>query len=204
MVIKSSYNDLTDEVLFNRYVGGDVKAFDELLQRNKGLIYSMILRYVKKSNIADEVFQEVFLKVCKNKDLFKQAISFKSWLVTICRNTCIDYTRKQFRSLKTESFDGDPGEEERRPLSEVVASDDPDPDQVLTVQIEEAWMRDLLDQLPPDQRDTFYMKVVMEMTFEEIGTSMTCSTNTAKSRFRYALSALRSLIKRQKLLEKAV
>lgn len=205
MTINSKdFSGLTDEVLFNRYMGGDVAAFDALLMRNKGLIYSLILRYVKKTNIADEVFQEVFLKVCKNKDLFRQAVSFKSWLVTICRNTCIDYTRKQFRTLKTESLDGFAEDGDKRNLSEVVASEDLNPGEVLDIQVETEWMQELLDQLPVDQRETFYMKVVMELTFEEIGESMKCSTNTAKSRYRYALASLRSLVRRQKMLGKAV
>ena len=61
------YPHLTDEILFNRYAGGDLKAFDELLRRTKGLLYSLILRYVTSHSEADELFQDVYFKVCRNK-----------------------------------------------------------------------------------------------------------------------------------------
>jgi len=200
---EKDYPHLNDEILFNRYTGGDMRAFDELLKRTKGLIYSLILRYVRIHSEADELFQDIFLKVCKNKELFRESISFKSWLVTITKNTCIDYTRRQRRSLKTETLDGET-DDDKRNLSETIASNAMTPDESLTIQIENSELEGLLDNLPTEQRETFYLKIVMELTFEEIGESMSCSTNTAKSRYRYALSTLRGLVKRKRLLEKAV
>ncbi|MBF0105847.1 MAG: sigma-70 family RNA polymerase sigma factor [Deltaproteobacteria bacterium] len=198
-----NYANLTDEILFNRYIGGDIKAFDELLTRHKGLLYSFVLRYVKVLSEADEIFQEVFFKVCRNKDQFRESISFKSWLVTICKNTCIDYLRKKKRTIHTETLDGDTSND-RRQLIDILSSEDSTPDESLTIQIENENLEELLDKLPLEQKETFYMKVVMEFTFEEIGLAMKCSTNTAKSRYRYALSALRALVKRRIFLEKAV
>lgn len=195
------YKSLTEELLFKRYCEGDVAAFDALLERLQGLAYSMILRYVKNDALADEIFQEVFYKVCKNKDQFREAVSFKSWLVTICRNTCIDHTRRQSRSLKTDSLDATSGEDERA-LSDRIASQDLGPLDETTWKIENEDLTALLDNLPDEQRDTFYQKVVMELTFEEIGEAMKCSTNTAKSRYRYALAALRGLVKRKQMLDK--
>jgi RNA polymerase sigma-70 factor (ECF subfamily) len=202
MQFNYDYKSLTEELLFKRYCEGDIKAFDALLERLQGLAYSMILRYVKNVSLADEIFQEVFFKVCKNKDQFREAVSFKSWLVTICRNTCIDYTRKQSREFKTTSLDGGM-EDEGRSLAEQIAADAPSPLEEVSFKIEDAHVAELLDNLPAEQRDTFYQKVVMEMTFEEIGAAMGCSANTAKSRYRYALVALRSLVKRKRLLSKA-
>lgn len=202
MPFEYDYKTLTEELLFKRYCEGDIKAFDALLERLQGLAYSMILRYVKNQSLADEIFQEVFFKVCKNKDQFREAVSFKSWLVTICRNTCIDYTRKQSREFKTTSMDAGM-EDEGRSLSEQIAADVPSPLDEVSCKVEDKELSELLDKLPPEQRDTFYQKVVMEMTFEEIGAAMGCSTNTAKSRYRYALAVLRGLVKRKRLLDKA-
>lgn len=202
MEFNYDYKNLTEELLFKRYCEGDIKAFDVLLERLQGLAYSMILRYIKNASLADEIFQEVFFKVCKNKDQFREAVSFKSWLVTICRNTCIDYTRKQSREFKTTSLDGGI-EDESRSLAEQIAADAPSPLEEVSLKIEDAQLTEILDKLPDEQRDTFYQKVVMEMTFEEIGSAMGCSANTAKSRYRYALVALRSLVNRKRLLNKA-
>lgn len=200
--LSRNYNSLTDEVLFNRYCGGDATAFDELLRRNKSLLYSLILRYAQSTPVADEIFQEVFLKVFKNKDLFREAVSFKAWLVTICKNTCIDYTRRLGRQIKTQSLGGIPGAEDSHPLEERIAGDDPTPVDYVALKLEDKELAELLDKLPEEQKETFYLKVIMELTFEEIGQSMACSTNTAKSRFRYALETLRGLVKRKRLLEK--
>lgn len=204
MKFQYDYKTLSEELLFRRYCEGDIQAFDVLLERLKGLVYSMIFRYIKDEVLADEIFQEVFFKVCRNKDQFRESISFKSWLVTITKNTCIDYTRKQSRGLKTSPLDAQGGEGDERPLSERVASTAPTPADNLEYKIEDEELAELLDGLPVEQRETFYLKVVMELTFEEIGESMKCSTNTAKSRHRYALDTLRGLVKRKRLLEKAV
>lgn len=201
MAFDYDYKTLSEELLFRRYCEGDVKAFDALLNRLKGLAYSMILRYVKDSALADEIFQEVFLKVFKNKDQFRESISFKSWLVTICKNTCIDSLRKLKREFKTSPLD--PGDSEDRPLSERVANDERSPLEELSLKLEGQELAGLLDHLPLEQRETFYLKIVMDLTFEEIGQSMSCSTNTAKSRYRYALVLLRSLVKRKRLVQKS-
>lgn len=198
------YKELSDEILFNKYQNGDVKAFEYLLNKHKGLIYSLILRSFKDPGIADEIFQEVFFKVCRNKDLFRESVSFKSWLVTICRNTCIDFARKSNRQLKTVSLDGQRDEENSRSLSEKVASEEPTPMDELNFKLENKQLNELLDNLPKEQKETFYLKIIMEMTFEEIGEATDCSVNTAKSRYRYALNSLRGLIKRKKFLDKAV
>lgn len=195
-----NHHEITsDEILFRRYCEGDVAAFNTLLKRMKGLVYSLILRFTHNTALADEIFQEVFLKVCKNKDQFRESISFKSWLMTICRNTCIDFTRKQGRTFKTTPLDGD-GNDEDRSLNEKLASTNPTPLDELSFKIEDEELNELLDQLPNEQRDTFHMKIIGDMTFEEIGAAMKCSTNTAKSRFRYALVTLRSLVRRQQFL----
>lgn len=200
---KDEYKELSSEILFAQYQKGDVDSFDVLLDRHKRLIYSLILRYVKQKSVVDELFQDTFAKVCKNKDQFREAVSFKSWLATICRNTCIDYLRKQNRSLKTQSLD-DRYDEDSQSLAEKVPDDGLTPDEVLRIDMEDKRLKALLDELPEDQKATFYMKIVMELTFEEIGQSMDCSANTAKSRYRYAVSTLQALVKRERFMKKVV
>lgn len=194
---------LTDEILFNRYCAGDSRAFSVLLYRLKGLVFSHILRYVKNDSKAEELFQEIFFKVCKNKELFRENLSFKSWIVTITRNTCIDYLRKQKRSVDSISLN-DTGEfDDQRSLEEMIPSEDESLDEQVNYKIEEEDLERLLDRLPEAQRETFFQKVVMDLTFEEIGRAMKCSTNTAKSRYRYAVKTLQALVKRERFLDKA-
>ncbi len=197
--MNNAHDIISDETLFRRYCDGDMAAFDTLLKRMKGLVYSLILRFTHDHSLADEVFQEVFLKVCKYKDQFREAISFKAWLMTICRNTCIDYTRKVSRTLKTNSLDA--VADESRPLSEKIAGDGPSPLDVVNLKFEDSELTELLDHLPEEQRDTFYMKIVSDMTFEEIGAAMKYSANTSKSRYRYAVETLRGLVRRKELVK---
>lgn len=196
------YKELSNEVLFQRYGKGDLQAFEELLARHKRLIFHLILRYVRNQARAEEVFQDVFLKVCKNKDRFREAVSFKSWLVTITKNTCIDYLRRQQRELKVQSLDHGFGEDDDRALSDRIADENArTPLQSALESIENEHLNQLLDNLPQEQKETFMLKVIHEMTFEEIAEATKVSTNTAKSRHRYALKALRALVNRQRFLE---
>lgn len=200
MMPNPDYPSLSDEVLFNRYIGGDTLAFDTLLKRMQGLVYSLILRYVQNDSLADEIFQDVFFKVCKNKDQFRHSTSFKAWLAMITKNTCIDATRKDKRTIKTLALDTQ--EDDERPLSEIVADEAAGPVVHLDWKLEQTEMEGLLDNLPEEQRETFYMKLVMDMTFEEIGESMAVSVNTAKSRYRYAVATLTGILKRKQALNK--
>ena len=194
-------NELSNEILFNRYQGGQAEAFDILIERHQRLVYSLILRYISNRAEADEVFQDVFLKICKKKDQFREAVSFKSWMMTIARNTCIDRLRKNKKHQKDQSFDEDP--EHNHGLSETLAADQTSPLDHVTHQMEDQNLKGLLDELPEEQRTTFYSKIVMDMTFEEIAAAMGVSVNTAKSRHRYALKALRKLVNRQRMMQSA-
>ncbi len=204
MTLSYDYKELSGEVLFGLYGKGDIAAFEELLQRHQKLIFSLIFRYVRNASHADEIFQDVFLKICKNKDQFREAVSFKSWLVTIARNTCIDFIRRHKKEIGSVPFDGKPENSENRPLSERLAKENElTPLDQVTHRFEDEHLNELLENLPSEQKETFVMKVVMDMTFEEIAASMRVSVNTAKSRHRYALKTLRSLVKRERFLERA-
>lgn len=196
------YKELSSEVLFARYSKGDILAFDALLARHQKLIYTLILRYVRNPSHADEVFQEVFFKICKNKDQFRESVSFKSWLATIARNTSIDFLRRQKKELGVLSLDEQKPESNDRALNERLTDEEAlSPLDTVIHRFEDEELNTLLDDLPIEQKETFVMKVVMEMTFEEIAEAMKISVNTAKSRHRYALKALRGLIKRQQVLQ---
>jgi len=203
MPLDYDYTELSSEVLFTRYIKGDLQAFETLLARHQKLIFSLILRYVKNPSQADEVFQEVFFKICKNKDQFRESVSFKSWLVTIARNTCIDFIRRQKKELGILPLDEIAPDAKDLPLAErLTNADELSPLDTVIHHVEDQHLRELLDELPIEQKETFALKVLSDMTFEEIAASMKVSVNTAKSRHRYALKALRGLLKRQRFIEK--
>ncbi len=187
---------LTDEILFARFKNGDHPAFDALLARHQGLVFSFILKSVHDRPRAEDLFQEVFAKVIEKRDQFQPTVSFKAWLMTVCRNTVIDSVRYHKRRPQGDSL----YEHEDRPLELKVAVDAPLPDQQVGDSEMNSLLNAVLNELPAEQKETFYLKVYEDLTFEEIGEVMKCSTNTAKSRMRYALETLRGILRKRKIL----
>lgn len=183
----------TDETLFGRFKEGDQAAFDLLLKRYQGPIFSLILKSVRNHQAAEEIFQDVFFKVIEKRDSFRTDVSFRAWLFTVCRNTCIDTARKNKRAPGIDSIFAD----EEKPLEIRLGSPNPGPLEGAAGSQLDSFLEEALRELPPEQRETFYLKVKGEMTFEEIGEVMKCSVNTAKSRMRYAAEQLREIFKKR-------
>lgn len=190
-------NEATDEVLFSRFQRGDQRAFDLLLKRYQVPIFSLILKSVRNRAQAEDIFQDVFFKVIEKRDQFRETVSFRAWLYTICRNTCIDTARKHKRTPYVESI----FKNEERPLEINIVGHEESPDTAASGAELDSFLSEAMEVLPPEQQETFYLKVKGELTFEEIGETMKCSVNTAKSRMRYALERLREIFKKRGYLK---
>lgn len=185
--------DTSDEVLFARFKKGDQQAFESLVQKYKGLVFSFILKSVRVRERAEEIFQDVFFKVIERREQFQPTVSFKAWMMTICRNTCIDSARAQKRRPQPDSLFHD----DEKPGELNVPDDKLNPEEEFRHMELYSALDKILLELPEEQRETFYLKVKNELTFEEIGMVMNCSTNTVKSRMRYATEQLRELFKKR-------
>ncbi len=190
---KTELHDLSDEELFALYKEGSREAFDLILTRYQNPIFSFIIKSVKNRQKAEELFQEVFYRVVEKRNLFQSAVSFKAWIYTICRNTCIDDYRKSRRRPQTDVFFGD----EESDGTQDLPSDDINQEDYIKSNDLEALLNEAFKYIPPEQKETFYLRVKKEMTFEEVAEVMHCSTNTAKSRMRYALEHLRDFFRRR-------
>lgn len=179
----------SDETLFSRFKNGDQESFEVLLKRYQGPIFSFIMKSVRDVEVANDVFQDVFYKVIDKRELFHPTISFKAWLYTLTRNTCIDRARKKKRTPNMGSL----YYEENSSAEERYESGEPQPEENVVESQLDNFLEEALETLSEEQRETFYLKVKNELTFEEIGEAMNCSVNTAKSRMRYALEHLRPL-----------
>lgn len=188
---------LADETLFKRYQEGDQACFATLMRRYQGPMYGMILKSVRNSSSADELFQDVFFKVIERRDQFREAVSFKAWLYTICRNTLIDQARKNKRRPSPHSIFMD----EEKPLEININNQEVPQDHLVSGAQLDRLVEEAFTSIPEAQRETFYLKVKGGMTFEEIGEVMDCSVNTAKSRMRYALSHLRTIFRKRGYLK---
>jgi RNA polymerase sigma-70 factor (ECF subfamily) len=187
---------MTDEALMARYQQGDVAAFAELVARHEKRLWNFVRRFVADSATAEDLLQEVFMRVVKNAAEWQPSAKFTTWLFTIARNLCTDNARRGvFR--RVESLDQTPGatrDESGPHRIDKVASHDGNAERAAM----DREIATLVDQavatLPVEQREVFLMREVMDMSFAEIATATKTSEPTVKSRMRYALERLRGAL----------
>lgn len=184
----------TDEDLMEAFRAGDARAFELLVGRHGRSLYNFLLRSVRTPHRAEELLQEVMLRVVKSKGRYQRSAKFTTWVYTIARNLTVDESRRvRFRdhdSLDAPLRGRTDGDQSRTRLGRIAA------DQVPTDMAAEAPMlrrrlRAAIAQLPEDQREVFVMRQVSGMSFREIGDVVGAPENTVKSRMRYALEKLR-------------
>ncbi len=186
-----------DEQLLAAYRAGDVAAFEALLARYERPIWSYLRRFVRHDETAEDLLQEVFLRVVRDaQDAaapgWKGQAKFSTWLYTIARNLCVDRSRREAirgaASLDAAHDDGD------APVSlhDRIAAPERTADALLAGRQAAARIDRAIAGLPDDQREVFLMREVMELPFAEIAAVVGASEPTVKSRMRYALEKLRA------------
>lgn len=190
------YDGLTDEMLALRYIEGDNRAFDELLTRNQQKLYNYIMFVVRDPELANDVFQDTFVKVISKLQEGKYTDSgkFSFWLTRIAHNVIMDVYRQQKGEHIVES-----GED--NDLSRLKSEDLMDSNreaEYVNTQIM-ADVRNLMDTLPATQREVVYMRFYQDLSFKEIAETTGVSINTSLGRMRYALINMRRMAKQHKL-----
>lgn len=194
---------LSDEQLLRSHLTGDPKAFEELYLRYEKGIFFLVRQFFRDRAKAEEVFQEVFMKLLDRADRFHWEGSFKSWFWSLARNHCIDRIRYHARrpEIPGSALGSDPNQEgaplEKMSVTEAQAENQAYEKEILK-HLDEA-----LQTLPEEQRETFLLKERGGLTFEEIAQTMKVSVNTAKSRMRYALAALRRALSHKAFIKEA-
>jgi RNA polymerase sigma-70 factor (ECF subfamily) len=197
--------DPSDEQLLAAYRSGDVRAFEKLLARYEKPIWSFLRRFVRDAEAAEDLLQEVFLRVVREKQqsgpAWKGEAKFSTWLYTIARNLCIDRARRDaVRGSKSSpspprSIDGQTdGDGETATLHDRIAAPGPSADAVVADREAARRIDRAVAELPDDQREVFLMREVMELPFAEIASVVGVSEPTVKSRMRYALEKLRAAL----------
>jgi RNA polymerase sigma-70 factor, ECF subfamily len=194
-----SREEVTDEVLMMRFQGGDRAAFAGLVRRHKTTIYNFILRQVRSPEIAEDLAQDVFVKVVQSAADFKHEARFSTWAYAIARNICIDHLRKaalrRHPSLDQAPGSGDGGDEGST-LGERTADVRPSSAVERVVIGTELAQRIALavERLPADQREVFLMRELAHLPFKDIAEITGVPENTVKSRMRYALERLQEAL----------
>lgn len=182
-------NVLTDDMLVARYQGGDDKAFDELLARYQGKLYNYILFAVRNQELAEDIFQETFVKaiVTIQQGRYTADGRFGAWITRVAHNLVIDSFRTE-RNENTISND----ECEVDLLNNIDLCDDNVEMQMVNDQTL-ADVRRLVDALPHNQREVVYMRYYQDLSFKDIAEITGVSINTALGRMRYALLGMRRM-----------
>lgn len=187
---------LTDEKLAMLYVKGDNRAFDMLLSRNQSKLFSCILFMVHDRDVADDIFQETFVKVVVKLQQGKYSPTgkFGAWLMRIAHNVMMDWYRDQ----RTDRIVEAPKDND---LSNMGSGD------LLDSNIESDFVnmqvlsdvKKLMNSLPPTQREVVFMRFYQEMSFKEIADTTGVSINTSLGRMRYAILNLRRMVREHQI-----
>lgn len=189
--------DATDEMLMVRYQRGERKAFVELVRRHNQPIYNFMLRQVRVPSLAEELTQDVFMRLVQNAAEFKHEARFLTWLYTIARNLCIDQLRKLSHRRHASLDQPGPEREHGRPLSESLSdhrSDTSAERNAVSSEVRSCIVQ-ALDSLPEDQREVFLLREVANLPFRDIAEITGAGENTVKSRMRYALDRLKDALR---------
>ncbi len=180
---------LTDEQLVNAYAKGDNEAFDTLLNRHKDRVLAYIIHIVKNRDLAEDLFQETFVKAIMTikQGRYTDTGKFSAWLTRIAHNLIIDHYRQE-KSENTVSADNDDTDLlNRRDLAEATIEDHLVEKQILKD------VRKIIGILPASQREVVMMRYYKDMSFKEISEATGVSINTALGRMRYAIINMRRI-----------
>jgi len=185
---------LEDARLIALYLAGEEAGLNILVARHLPAIYGLIYNYVKTAADAEDISQEVFVKVWKNLRKFDTRKNFRVWVVRIARNTIIDFFRKQ-KALPFAAFERADGE---NVLAATLASTELSPLEELNVKNLAHELREAVDCLAPKYREVINLHHVQSLSFREISESLDESINTVKSRYRRALTVLKGILPENK------
>jgi RNA polymerase sigma-70 factor (ECF subfamily) len=186
---------LPDNILIQQYLNGDNDSFEILLTKYKQRIYSFIYSKIKDRNIADDVFQDTFIKVIQTlkKGKYNEEGRFVSWVMRIAHNLIIDHFRRQQRMPMYDTYDHEQDVFYR--LSEPSKNIE---DMIIDSQIKSD-ITALMLELPENQYEVLKMRLFQDMSFKEIAERTNVSINTSLGRMRYGLINLRKLIDERNL-----
>lgn len=184
----------TDQQLIHLYIRGNENGLEELINRHKAKIYTSIFLLVKDTHLAEDIFQDTFIKVIKTlkKGKYNEEGKFLPWVVRIAHNLVIDHFRKEKRTpiiTNNEGFD----------IFDVLHFYDENIEDRLLREQTHRDLRSLIHRLPDTQKEVLIMRHYGEMSFRDIAEITDVSINTALGRMRYAINNLRKMMSTREL-----
>lgn len=187
--------EITDNELINEFLSGNKQAIEKLIKRHKRKVFTYILMVVRNREVAEDIFQETFIKVFKsiNEGKYTDDGRFIAWMMRIAHNLIIDNVRREKR-LKTISSD----DYEYDIFNHKKYSEQHKEQTVIKEEVEIDLKR-IVNELPDVQKQVVIMRHFMDMSFKEIAEETGVSINTALGRMRYAIINMRKIIDEKKI-----
>jgi RNA polymerase sigma factor (sigma-70 family) len=179
----------TDHELIQLFVEGNVNALEALVLRHKEKLYTSILFLVKDRYLAEDIFQDVLIKIIDTVrgGRYTEEGKFLPWAVRIAHNLCVDHFRKVKRSPPIKTSDD-------HDIFEVLQFSEESPEVKMMRTQSDNRLHKMLELLPDDQREVIIMRHFADLSFKDIATLTNCSINTALGRMRYGLINLRKMM----------
>ena len=185
---------LTDQQLIKLFTDGDLYAMEVLINRHKDRIFTSIYLLVKDKHLAEDIFQDLFIKIIETFRVgkYKEENKFVQWAMRIGHNLCVDHFRKIKVKRIIRTTDGSD-------LFELLNFAEPNAeDKIIRTQSSDRIMK-LVSELPEEQREIIFLRHYADLKFREISKILNCSVNTALGRMRYALQSLRKKIEERQI-----
>ena len=188
-------NSTQDSVLVSNYIRGCEASLEVLIKKHKQRLYSFIFSKIQDRDITEDIFQDTFIKVIRTlkRGNYNEQGKFLPWIMRISHNLIIDYFRKSNRMRlfkNTDEFD----------IFSVISDGNLNAEKQLIKEQVLSDVKELVKELPQEQREVLEMRIYKDMSFKEISENTGVSINTALGRMRYALINLRKIIEKNKIM----
>jgi RNA polymerase sigma factor (sigma-70 family) len=186
---------ISDKDLLSQYLAGSEAALELLITRHKEKIFTSIYLFVKDTYLAEDIFQDTFIKVIETlkKGKYKEEGKFLPWVMRISHNLCIDHFRKTKRTPKVTNNDG-------FDIFKVLKFADDNAEQAMIKDQAYNKIRTLISSLPDEQKEVVILRHYAELSFKEIAKVTNVSINTALGRMRYALINMRKMVEEKQIV----
>ena len=187
---------LSEKVLIRSYLNGDQSSLQTLIERHQNRLYSYIFLLVKDKQLADDVFQDTYVKVINTlkRGNYKEEGKFIQWVMRIAHNLVIDHFRKSKKIPFVDSNNSDYN------IFDTIRFTDPSIEEQLVLNQIHADVKKLMHFLPDEQKEVIYLRCYAGLSFKDIAEQTEVSINTALGRMRYALINLRKLIEEKSIV----
>ncbi|MCW5907895.1 MAG: RNA polymerase sigma factor [Chitinophagales bacterium] len=186
---------LSDKELVDQYIAGNEMALERLIHRHKDKVYTSIYCIVKDQYLSEDIFQETFIKAIDTlrSGKYNEEGKFAPWVMRIAYNLCIDHFRKLKRLPGVVTSEGDD-------IFKYMKFEETPVEEHMAVEKFEGKLKDLIEQLPEDQKEVVILRHFFNFSFKEVAEYTQSPLNTCLGRMRYALMNLRKMMEQQRVM----